>query len=236
MHSLVAAPGTWTPKRRGADLLAWLRADLGVSIASGVAAWADQSNNARDFSQGSVPSRLGYSSSDAAYGNRAVVTGTGSGFLDAIAAWTIAQPFTLYVVGEIGNSADWKTLVDSTVAGNRPILRTNPSEQASLYAGSADVTSAVAINAPSIMCAVFNGASSALYLSSTTAAITGNPGSHGIATPRLGRAADGGSSYYLPSDGKIAEVVWTVGADDSSERAQMLRYFSVRYGLAVTGL
>jgi hypothetical protein len=227
--------GAWTPRRRGADLYAWLRADLGVTLASGaVAAWADQSGNGRNFAQGTPSLRLGHSASDAAFNNLPVVIGSTTGELPAVGAWTRAQPLTLYAVTTSGNSGDWKTVVDAT-AGDRAVLRADPTEQGSIFAGSANVTGTTLLNSPSIVCAVFNGASSALYIRSTTAAATGNPGTQGIGTPIIGRAAPG-PAYYLPTDGKIAELVWIAGADSAAQRAQMFRYFSRRYALAVTGL
>lgn len=225
----------WTPARRGAALIAWLDADPAyVTLATGsVAAWLDRGGGGKNFAQGSAPNRFGYSASDAAYGGRPVLLSTGSSYLDASAAWSLSQPFTLYAVCETGNSADWKTIVDG--ASPRTVLRADPTEMASIYAGSANVTSATLLNTPSIVCAVFNGASSALYVRSTTAAVTGNPGTQGIGTPRIGSEVPG-PSYPIAADGKIAELIWISGADDATKRAQMMTYLKSRYGLAVTGL
>lgn len=227
----------WTPAQRGAELIAWLDADPAYTtlVTGAVAAWLDRSGSARHFSQGTAPSRLGYSASDAAYGNRPVLLGTGAGNLDADAAWSIAQPFTIYVVGESGTSADWKTFIDDKVGVNRVVVRADPTEQGSIYAGAANVTGTTLANTPSIMCAVFNGPPSALYIRNTTAAASGNPGSQGLDQPTIGRAAPG-PAYYLAADGKIAELVFVSGADDATERAQMLRYLSSKFALSVTGL
>jgi len=232
MHSHGITP--WTPNIR--KPLAWLRAEQGVSLVSGaVAAWGDQSGNGRHFSQGSAPNRFGYSASDAAYNGSPVLLGTGSSYLDAIASWAIAQPFTVYLVGESGNSADWKTIIDDTGASPRSVVRADPTEMASMYAGAANITSATLFNTPSIVCAVFNGASSALYVRSTTAAVTGNPGTQGIGTPRIGYAAPG-PSYPIAADGKLATAVWFAGADSTAQRAQMFRFLRGRYHLAIAGL
>lgn len=227
----------WTPAQRGAELIAWLDAASSyVTLATGsVAAWLDRSSNARHFSQASAPNRFGYSASDPAYNGRGVLLGTGAGHLDADAAWSIAQPVTVYLVGESGTSGDWKTFIDDKVGATRLLVRADPSEQSSIYAGSANVTATALANTPSIFAAVFNGASSALYVRSTTAGATGNPGTQGLGTPIIGRAAPG-PSYYLPTDGKIAEIVIVSGADDATERAQMMRYLSSKFALSVTGL
>lgn len=228
----------WTPARRGAALIAWLDADPAyVTLATGsVAAWLDRGGGGKNFAQGSAPNRFGYSASDAAYGGRPVLLGTGSSYLDAAGAWSLSQPTTLYAVCETGNSADWKTIVDDIGVSPRTVLRADPTEMASMYAGSANITSATLFNTPSIVCAVFNGASSALYVRSTTAAVTGNPGTQDIGTPRIGYAAQGTTPYPIAADGKIAELIWISGADDATKRAQMMTYLKSRYGLAVTGL
>lgn len=227
----------WTPAQRGAELIAWLDADTAfVTLATGaVAATLDRSDNGKTFSQGTAPNRLGHSASDASYGGHGVLTGTGSGYLDADAAWSIAQPVTIYLVGESGTNADWKTFLDDKLGVSRVVIRADPSEQGSIYALSANVTGTTLVNTPSILCAVFNGASSALYISSTTAAVSGNPGSSAIGTPRIGLAAPG-PGYTAPTGWKLAAGIWVSGADDATERAQMLAHLSERYGIAVAGL
>lgn len=227
----------WTPAQRGAELIAWLDADPAyVTLVTGsVAAWLDRGGGARNFSQGTAPSRLGYTASDASYNGRGVLTGTGSGYLDADAAWSIAQPVTVYLVGESGTNADWKTFIDDKVGAPRVVVRADPTEQGSIYAGAANVTGTTLANAPSIMCAVFDGASSVFYIRSTTAAASGNPGSQGIGQPRIGLAAPG-PGYVAPVGWKLAELIFVSGADDATERAQVLCYLSDKFGLSVTGL
>lgn len=227
----------WTPAQRGAELIAWFDADPAYTtlVTDSVAAWLDRSGNGRHLSQGTAPNRLGYSASDAAYGNRPVLLGTGSGSLDADAAWSIAQPVTVYLVGESGTNADWKTFIDDKVGDPRVVVRADPTEQGSIYAGTANVTGTTLANAPAIMCAVFNGASSALYIGSTTAAVSDNPGSQGLSQPRVGLAAPG-PSYSAPAGWKMNRLLFFSGADDSAKRRQVLDYLSRETGLSVTGL
>jgi hypothetical protein len=42
--------------------------------------------------------------------------------------------------------------------------------------------------------------------------------------------------YPLPSNGKIAEVIYVNAAHDAAARAQVLAYAARRYNLTVTGL
>lgn len=221
----------WTPAQRA--LYAWFRSDLGVSIVgSGVATWADQSGNARDVTQGTDPNRPGWSASDALFGGKPALTWAGAQWLDG-SAWNIAQPFTVYVAGQAGTFADWKTFLDYNGTGARTIVRADPTHAFATFAGTANVLSAN-VSGPSLMAAVFNGASSAHYVNSLTAGGTSSPGSGGLGTPRIG--AGPGGVYPLQSTSRLCEIVVVSGADSAAQREQMFRYLSRRYGIAVTGL
>lgn len=221
----------WTPAQRA--LYAWFRSDLGVSIVgSGVATWADQSGNARDVTQGTDPNRPGWSASDALFAGLPALTWAGAQWLDG-AAWNIAQPFTVYVVGQSGSLADWRTILDHNGSGARSAVRVEPSNLLATYAGVANVTSANVANA-SIFATIFNGASSAHYVNSVTASGTSSPGTDGLGTPRVG--AGPGGIYTLKSTSRICEIVVASGADSAAQREQMFRYLNRRYAIAVAGL
>ena len=128
---------------------------------------------------------------------------------------------------------DYKTFADANT-GARLIVRATAAEMASIYGGSANVEPGASVAGPSIICAVFNAASSAVYVSDVTASATGNPGSGGLGTPRVGMGA--ASVYPLPSNGKIAEIVYVSAAHDATARALVLSYLARRYNLSVTGL
>lgn len=235
MHSAVAPLGAWTPRRRGSRLFAWFRADASnILLTSGaVERWYDRSGNGRDLAQSTPANRLGWSASESAFNNRAAVLGTGSGWLDAIAAWTLTQPFTVYVVGQSGSFADWRTILDHNGSGARSAVRVETSNLLATYAGVANVTSANVANA-SIFATIFNGASSAHYVNSVTASGTSSPGTDGLGTPRVG--AGPGGIYPLQSTSRVCELIVLTGADSSDERAQMLRYLRGWYALPITGL
>lgn len=215
---------------------AWYRADdPAIIYGSGslVNTLPNRFGGGRNFVQTTGANQFTQSTSDAAYGNRAVLTTGGNAFMDASSSGPASQPLTIYVVGQIGTSADYKTFLDA-VTGNRVIVRANASEFSSTFAGTANVESTASIAGPSVLCCVFNAASSAHYVNSTTAAVTGNPGSNGTGTMRLGATPTG--TYLLPADGKIAEIIIYSAAHDATQRATILRYLSTRYNLSVTGL
>jgi hypothetical protein len=232
VHSAVISTAGWTPRRYGADLDLWLRADLGVTLASGVAAWADQSGKGRHFSQGSTPNRLSHSASDAAFNNRAVLVGTGAGWLVG-PAWTLAQPFTILLVAAAGSFVNWRTFFDANGVPRGGLVRAEPANLLATYAGTVNVTSA-SIASPSIIAAIFDGTSSAHYVSSTTAGGLSSPGTDGFNTPLIG--AGPGGIYPLQSVSKLAELVVVKRALTLADVKRFQRYARGRYGLAVTGL
>lgn len=232
MHSAVISTAGWTPKRYGADLDLWLRADLGVTLSSGVAAWADQSGNARHFSQGSVPNRLSHSSSDAAFNNRAVIVGTGAGWLIG-PVWTRSQPFTILLVAAAGSFADWRTFFDANSTPRGGLVRAEPANLLATYGGTANVTSA-SIASPSVIAAIFDDASSAHYVSSVTPGGLSSPGTDGFNTPLIG--AGPGGIFHMRSVSKLAELVVVKRALALADIKRWQRYARARYGIAVTGL
>ncbi|HET7088705.1 MAG TPA: hypothetical protein VFL17_08660 [Anaerolineae bacterium] len=61
----------------GSDLYQWQRGDLGITIGTGVSAWADQSGKANDDLQGTAANQPLYTASDATLNNQPTVTGDG---------------------------------------------------------------------------------------------------------------------------------------------------------------
>lgn len=221
----------WLPSQLAPT--AWLRADMGVTLAtSAVAAWADQSGNAKNFSQGTAPNRMSFTASDAAFGSQPVVVGTGSGWLDATSAWNLSQPSTVLIVGTSGVFANWTTFFDCS-AGARTAVRADPSNVLAVYAGTANVTSG-SVASPSSFAAVINGASSVHYLNSVSSSGAGDPGSVGIGTPMIG--AGPAAVFPMQSVSKIAELVVVNRVLTAAELRRWFTYTRARYGLAVTGL
>ena len=221
----------WTPSQLAPT--AWLRADMGVTlVTSAVAAWADQSGNAKNFSQGTAPNRMSFTASDAAFGNQPVIVGTGSGWLDATSAWNLSQPSTVLIVGTSGTFFDWRTFFDCS-AGWRSAVRADPSNVLASYAGTANITSS-SVASPSSFAVVLNGASSVHYLNNVSSSGAGDPGTVGIGTPTIGAGPAG--IYPTQSVSKIAELVVVNRALTATEIRQWFTYTRARYGLAVTGL
>lgn len=237
-NNTIAGGSLWTPKRRGAQLAAWHRADKKLLNAGLVERLYDLSGNGRDMAQSTAAQRFAWTASDSEFNNAPVCTFDGNDWLDAIAAWNLSQPLTVYWVGKVGNvpsvpSGEYGTPLDA-VAGARIIVRANAAELLSFYGGSANVEPGASVAGPSIVCVVFNGASSSGYVNNVTASVSGNPGSGGLGTPRYGATPTG--TYPLPTGSKFREAVFVTNADNDAQRRQMFRYLRRSSGVAITGL
>ena len=62
---------------KSVPVLQWIRADRGITIGTGVSAWADQSGNNNNFSQATGSFQPAYNAADATLSNLATVTGDG---------------------------------------------------------------------------------------------------------------------------------------------------------------
>ena len=112
-----------------------------------------------------------YTASNAAYGGRAsMASADATDYLKTVAwAATQAQPTTIYCVGRPMNTG---RVFDGSSVGNRQAINAQ-NDHWSFYAGSTVVESPVNPSTRQVACAVFNQASSALYIadSQTPAAI-----------------------------------------------------------------
>lgn len=87
-------------------ILAWWRADLGISLGTGVSAWADQSGNGdanRNATQGTAANQPTYIASDANFGNRASVSFDAAPKNLATGVWTVnlGAPYTMFLVARV---------------------------------------------------------------------------------------------------------------------------------------
>ena len=89
----------WDPRRLGSSLLGWWRADMGITLVSGVvSAWADQSGNGNHLVQATANRRPAYSTAHADWNGRPALTW--DGVLSAMATSTnpVSGRFDLFIV------------------------------------------------------------------------------------------------------------------------------------------
>lgn len=214
---------SWSPLVSG-DVVAWYRMDLGIATSgSNITALADQSGvgSGKNLVAANGNPTIAV---DAAYGGNAVASFAGAPRLEPIGVWSASLPqaFTIYVVGQ----ASFGSIFDGDGSG-----RANVQSAGTwlMYAGSGFVDSGVASNSPAVLCGVYNGASSAIYVGDfTTEDATGNPGTATIARLAIGDLA---GSVNSPLTGKCAELVCCSGSHDAAKRTLFRAYFATRYGL-----
>lgn len=199
----------------------WDAADTAtISHSSGdVSAWADKSGLGRHLAFGGV----GWSQ---------VVTGTrtinGKNVVDfpdhsqmLTATFNVPQPVTVFAA----------TASDTASAGNRQIVANRGSATIwvynnmwSLYAGGVLQSGTTLDTSPHVASAVFNGASSELWLDGVSI-LVGNPGTSGFPSG-VYVGSDGSGNW----DGPVAEVVIYDRVLSGTERDQVESYLSTKWG------
>jgi hypothetical protein len=140
----------------------------------------------------------------------------------------IAQPTTVYLVGRIGTVGGSALEFSDGSVHRQIVFAAATTGVVTAYAG-ALLTSAVTLAAPSVLCAVFNGANSAIYVTDDeTPAVSGNAGADTLDAIALGTQFGGAASFL---DGEIAEWALFAGAHSATNRARVMQYLRARYAL-----
>lgn len=205
----------------------WSRSDLGITQATGVSQWNDQTSNAWHLTQGTGANQPAYNSSDAGYRGRPSLSLDGTDDSLNNASFAVSQPMTLYIVSKYLGDNTQRQLVDASSGSVRAFIFRDISPAYS-YGATTAVTSAINSAGPHAFCAVFNGnASSSLYIdnSASTAAI-GSPGTSGLTTISLG-SFHGASNFW---QGTVPEIIVFNVAHNSTQVAQWFKYFAALYG------
>ena len=82
----------------GANLTQWVRADLGVTVVTGVSNWADQSGNGRDYVQATGSAQPALNAADATLDNQATITGDGSNDFLACDGFSPGIPLYCWII------------------------------------------------------------------------------------------------------------------------------------------
>ena len=226
------APLVWTPPSAGVPLLAWYRADLGVTTATGVSGWADQSGNGdanRDLAQATAGLQPTLISSDAAYGGQPTISFAAQ-YLARAGAWSAAPttPITIVVVGQITDYLS--SIISSSTAD---MIYGGTLGYSQFYGPPALTSTGPDIAGPSVIMVTDDGATTSLYAgnlstpASTDASVFQAAGGFDV-----GRGAAG-----IPDlTGKAAEVIIWGGALPVGDLTELKAYFNTTqaYGLSVT--
>lgn len=228
--------GPWNP-RALSGLAAWYRADLGITIATGVSAWADQSGTGdpnKNAVQATGTRQPAYNASNASFAGRPTLTFTaanGQNLFSANWAATVAQPISAIVVGSTPHPATNIIALDLNTTELSLDSASTGAPQG--YAGTIVNATAGDFANPTIFGCVFNGASGAWYVSQKTGT-TVNFGANGPIT-----ATCIGGLYSAPANstnnwnGPIAEVIVYSRALSAAEMGQLMLYAGARYGITI---
>lgn len=219
-------------------LAAWWQAD-DVTLSGGkITQFNDKSGNARHATNANVTYQV-TQSVDAAYNSRTIAIMNGStNQIYAPSTFTISQPLTIFAIGDVNGTfgLDYETFLDSANAGTRIIMRTDPSFNFIVYAGSANVTLRAydsKVN-PSIAWCEYNGASSKGNVNSATATSISTPGANSLTQPQL--FVGNSAAYPMKNGAKFAALLIYNRTLSTNERNNVLRYLSTYYGIAVSGI
>jgi hypothetical protein len=196
-------------------------ATITLDGSNNVEQWNDKSGNARHASQASTTRRPSSSS----------INGLFACGFDGIddrlgtAAFTLAQPTTVFIVGKVGDSGT-RVLYDSNTNRNQVRIETQLARTfAGTFLSSASPTTGT--TNPFLVKAVFNGASSSIRTNKTASA-SGNAGTSGMS----GGLAIGISApdNLFPFLGQIGEIITYDSVLSAGDITSVETYLSSKWG------
>lgn len=207
---------------------AWFRLNVGITVATGVSIWADQSGNGRDLLQGTG-------------GNQPAKQADGSILFDGVAhylkctGFTLNQPTTVYFLGKHVTWVQNQTVFDGNTTNalrffDVNIVTSSPQMQIRTTAVVPSPTGDVnlAVNTYGAVACVFNGASSILQVN-RNAPSTGDAGATNAGGFTLGAA--GGALVF--GNIQVMEVILFPAAHDQATRNNVIRYLAKVGGVSV---
>ena len=222
----------WHPGREPGGLL-WWRSDLGVTVAGGVVTqWLDLISDVA-----LIPSGTGHEpviSQTAAYGGTQVLdfrTGVAAKNLLSAATLNIAQPLTVYAVGNPAVIAGVHILICGLIGHRAGQMSIVPPNSPYANSGGAGLTAnLIATTSPAVWCMTSATPTGALYYNNfVTPGVSGDPGADNLTQVCLGDGAFSLGAY--PWNGYVAEILIRAGADSAATRTRMRNYFAGRYKL-----
>lgn len=216
------------------DLKQWLRGDLGITLGTGVSAWADQSGGGMNAIQATGTAQPAYSANDATLDNQATVTADGSNDVLTTAGLTTDLATDDFYVCAIIKPITW-TNGDSWTSGNG----TTPPR--SFQAGSTpstNMTAAVSVNLNSASVlgswfryeALWTTTAGVSYLKiGGTNVQTGNPGTGARTSSSLFGAPSALFGNFALAEFFAVRRAAGSGGPTVSERAAIDSYLAGRY-------
>lgn len=160
--------------------------------------------------------------------DRASLLFDGAAHFMKTAAFTLNQPETVFLVGRQITWTSTDTLLDGDAVNTGAITQTTGTPQINLNAGSSVAgNTEMTLATRKVICAVFNGPSSSLQVTTGTAT-TGNAGAGNMGGITLGAAG----SNLLFSNIQAYELLAYSAALDAATRANVIRALMSKHGVA----
>ena len=206
--------------------------DEGIVLTSGkVSQWTDQSGTGNSVTQGTASKRPVVSSADADFGGRDVVQFAGGASNEHMVGTfvaTYAQPFTAYMLFKLTGSGTTYVLWDDDGLSDWNFFFSGGEFKGG--AGATLSTGVTTKNDLHLVCVVYNGGSTSIYIDDfDTAAVTGNGGSNSARDVTVGsNDAEAGEI-----EGKVASMLLYNAAHDSTTRNEVRSKFNEYYSLGL---
>jgi hypothetical protein len=211
-----------------AGYTAWYDASDTTSITSSsgfVGKWNDKSGHGYDVTQG-TGSKQPVTNADTINGLNVIKFTRSSDQILVRTSVTINQALTVFAVGKLASTSG----ANMQLLGNRtnaePTLYVSPTGgKWALYASSESVSGTAPDTNAHQFSAVFNGASSNLWVDATQIITNGNPGSSGRTDIAIG--SDGAGNAW---DGDIAEIIIYPSVLGATDRQSVESYLKAKWG------
>jgi hypothetical protein len=220
----------------GTDLLQWVRADLGITIGTGVSAWADQSGNGLHYAQASSTLQPTFGATDGPNGTPALTFDGSNDFLDA-AGFSLPAPGTQpYFVAMIVQMLAWgsnRRFVADGVSASCSIIMAPSTPSVGQRCGTTingNTNLAVGGAAMLAVARFSNSAADYFRIGSVTVTGGGSAGNTAGGTSRQIATTGGGASGC--ANIRVAELFYGKG-DYATNGAALDAYFAARYGSGV---
>lgn len=160
-------------------------------------------------------------------------SGTGTFLASASGGVAITFPLTVYFVVTASQVAPSGIVADMSSGAGRAVIVINNTPGIGIYAGVTTITAPASFATPHVVCCVFNGATSAIYIdNSQVAAVSGNPGTSAACdTIQFGSSA---GTPTNPLIGALGGIFLVDGADTAQARSQRMAILGEEYQIAVT--
>lgn len=197
-----------------ANLAAWFRLGVGITTATGVSQWDDQSGNGRHLKQGTGANQ------PALQGDNTILFDGSAHYLKCD-AFTLNQPTTIYILFKQVSWTANDVVYDGNTVNVQLLWQRTASPGMMIYAGTnSSVNNNLAVGTYGSVAAVYNGANGVFQINNTTP-LTGNYGAVNAAGFTLGATGTPVASF---GNIQVKEVIIYAAAHDQTTRDQVIAY------------